>query len=83
MLEFYKGDDEHENEDDFPTSEFRLKRHRISAWCHGLAHEDHHSTRVDPQEFKDFGICDLRFGVGLVGINHVMGDTKSRGKFVK
>ena len=26
------------------------------------------ARRVDTQEFKDFGICDLRFGVGLVGL---------------
>ena len=40
------------------------------------------ALRVDTQKFKDFGICDLRFGLGLVGINHVMGDAESLGKFV-
>ena len=41
-----------------------------------------HCRWVNTQEFQDLGICDLRFGVGLVGINHVVGDTESLGKFV-
>ena len=40
------------------------------------------ARRAHTQEFEDFGIGDLRFSIGLVGIDHVVRDAERLGKFV-
>ena len=40
------------------------------------------ARRAHTQEFEDFGIGDLRFSIGLVGIDHVVRHAERLGKFV-